>query len=561
MTKTFHLPRFIQRYSLFFLLLFLFQSCATILNSPHQKVRLRSAMEADSIYIDGVAAETTRNGKYKLKRDLKPKHIVVKQDGYIDEHKTVFQHHKSPLTFLLAPLPWASVPMGFVSTAAGLITFGASAAVIPLSILGIDNNKRSYNYKKDIYITDYRTKKPVTQTNYRRLNFNNIKWLKDPDNRNISITRYPDYKDYKRDVHRRKNMSGLEEYMRPVSIDWKAELNNCLSQYIPKDSLEGLPELSIEDSIQVNAYFHYYELIYVDGAISHNSNKTGMLRLSAYIHWEFVDAYGSIIDTIATSTYSGEYPDEERSYLSQSSYELAIDDLLNRAFIQCLESEKLQNSLNGISPTEEILEHQQEAISMNQSSTQYVSTIDQAVASSVTISVKNGHGSGFFISDQGHIITNYHVISEIDSTGSIKIVLNDGSKHTARIIRQSKKKDLALLQIEEGMPEGVYPFKLNPNKDELRLTTDVYAIGSPSSEYLSQSISKGIISGFRKIESNTYIQTDASVNPGNSGGPLTTEDGLVIAIISAKISGIGIEGIAFGIPAEEVIKYLNLEIQ
>ena len=97
---------------------------------------------------------------------------------------------------------------------------------------------------------------------------------------------------------------------------------------------------------------------------------------------------------------------------------------------------------------------------------------------------------------------------------------------------------------------------------ELEMADDIYAIGTPKMEDLSQTISRGIVSGFRSQENGTrLIQTDASVNAGNSGGALVDAKGKLVGIVNAKLVGVGIEGVAFAIPVATMNSALGIEVK
>lgn len=115
--------------------------------------------------------------------------------------------------------------------------------------------------------------------------------------------------------------------------------------------------------------------------------------------------------------------------------------------------------------------------------------------------------------------------------------------------------DLALVHILVEKKVAYLPLAL-PN--EVTIGTEVFAIGSPKSLNLSHSISKGIISGLRVINDITLIQTDAPLNPGNSGGPLINERGECFGTIVSKIIGSGIEGLGFAVSSQDVVKSLKL---
>jgi len=99
------------------------------------------------------------------------------------------------------------------------------------------------------------------------------------------------------------------------------------------------------------------------------------------------------------------------------------------------------------------------------------------------------------------------------------------------------------------------------NSDEADIGDEVYAVGTPSDLELGQTITKGIISGKRTLENINYIQSDVSISPGNSGGPLLNDKGQIIGITTMKMIGKGIEGIGFSIPSNIVLEMLNITIE
>lgn len=155
-------------------------------------------------------------------------------------------------------------------------------------------------------------------------------------------------------------------------------------------------------------------------------------------------------------------------------------------------------------------------------------------------------GSGFIIDENGYIITNNHVV---DKAESISITLSDNTKTEARVIGKDPKTDLALIKIETKRPLNAVKFG---DSDKIRVGDWVLAIGNPFG--LGSSVTAGIVSAkSRDIESGPYdsfIQTDASINQGNSGGPMFNLQGEVIGISSAIFSTTGAsQGVGFAIPA------------
>ena len=166
-------------------------------------------------------------------------------------------------------------------------------------------------------------------------------------------------------------------------------------------------------------------------------------------------------------------------------------------------------------------------------------------------------GSGFVISESGYIVTNQHVISEAQK---ISVKFQDETELSAELVGMDKLTDLALLKVESKKPLKFVSFS---NSDNARVGHSVIAIGNPFG--LGGTVTSGIISAFnRDINSGPYdsfIQTDASINKGNSGGPLFNLDGKVIGINSAIFSPTGGSvGIGFSIPsnlAKPIIEQLK----
>ncbi len=166
----------------------------------------------------------------------------------------------------------------------------------------------------------------------------------------------------------------------------------------------------------------------------------------------------------------------------------------------------------------------------------------------------NSLGSGFIIDASGVVVTNNHVIADADE---IHVILNDGTKLPAELIGKDTKSDLALLRVHPDTPLKAVKFG---DSDKLRLGEWVIAIGNPFS--LGGTVTAGIVSArHRDINSgpyDNYIQTDAAINRGNSGGPLFDLNGDVIGINTAIISPSGGSiGIGFAVPSNTAVAVIN----
>ena len=176
------------------------------------------------------------------------------------------------------------------------------------------------------------------------------------------------------------------------------------------------------------------------------------------------------------------------------------------------------------------------------------------IAGVVTVETESSFGSGAILSRNGYIVTNYHVIGASDK---IYVRLGKEKKVLAEKVRVNKDYDLALLKISG---ENFKALQLG-NSEQSATGDEIYAAGTPLDKTLGQTITRGIISGYRNWNGVNFIQNDVSVNSGNSGGPLLNEQGQIIGITTMKLVGKGIEGISFGIPANLVKEVLNLDFK
>lgn len=162
---------------------------------------------------------------------------------------------------------------------------------------------------------------------------------------------------------------------------------------------------------------------------------------------------------------------------------------------------------------------------------------------------RRGVGSGFIISEDGKIITNHHVV---DGAETVTVRMSDGDEFEATVVGSDELTDIALLQIET---DETLPMVELGDSDQVRVGDSVVAVGSPFG--LGGTVTSGIVSATsRNINSgpfDDFIQTDAAINRGNSGGPLFNEEGEVIGVNTAIFSPRGGSvGIGFAVPSEIV---------
>ena len=169
---------------------------------------------------------------------------------------------------------------------------------------------------------------------------------------------------------------------------------------------------------------------------------------------------------------------------------------------------------------------------------------EETYNSVVVVYTDTGVGSGFAI-EENLLLTNAHVVED---NKTVTINLYNDSPVKGTVIKVDAAKDLALIQTKKSLPV------LDINKEKISIGDEVFAIGAPKD--MPYTMTKGIISALdRKIGKNSYIQLDASVNSGNSGGPLLDSNGKVIGVITLKASDA--EGIGFAIPVSDVFAFID----
>lgn len=192
----------------------------------------------------------------------------------------------------------------------------------------------------------------------------------------------------------------------------------------------------------------------------------------------------------------------------------------------------------------------EQKISLLQSSQEDFSGIaEQSVKGVVTISTDKSIGSGFIINSGGYVVTNYHVIRGRET--NVFVVTQERESLPAAFVGKDELRDLALLKID-GEHEALQLAK----NDSVQVGQKVIAIGNPLG--LSFTVTEGIISALDRAGPsgfNEYIQTDVSLNPGNSGGPLIDKQGKVVGINNFKIGGA--ESLGFALESDAIKQSVN----
>ena len=512
------------------LISFIMTGCASVFSSQKQKVTLRtddsnatiSKIGSDEVLIDG-ASKTV-----KIERRVKPIQLVVNKDGHDPTYYTLYATRRSPL-YIMSWVP-----------------FGVFLAPM------LERGDKSYSYDDHPRVFAPSSQKVIQREEGDRYIFvNKTSFDIEVDSLSFYETTWDNYIQYQSHKHGRvleKNLNRFRNKSEKIEIEntiFSDILNNILKERNFSDTIESKQILRNKTNT-----------LYIDAEVS-KVNITSVTRSfmqysptfyigDIKIKWTIRDVYKKELLIFEDLVSTGEIVDIFAK--KDQENEIFFTDAFRKSLNNLLSNETVREILKMSGAEKEV-----EVLTLKTPS-RNPSKISEAVKASATIKVGDGHGSGFFINNEGYLLTNYHVVATAKK-GDLFVITNDGKEHPAQIIRSNDYDDIALLKIDL---ENEFAFHIE-NGLEGEIGLDIYAIGTPNSIELGQTLSKGIISGERKNDmGQEFYQTDASVNRGNSGGPLVSSDGKIIGVVNAKLIGTGVEGIGFAIKINRVQQSLSL---
>ncbi len=500
--------------------------CASMLNGRYQNVEVFTGSSESTVYVNDAKQGTGTVVKTKMKRDFNPRLVKVERPGY----KPVYAVHRQSKKSWLHLFSW--------------IPFGP----IYLFLRNGDNGPKSFDYEKSMVLQVERKvfKKDSTHKFMvlKKVNF-------DGNEEDYTVERI-NYKRLKKGLKSKSNHQS--KYKGAVSIDnsnFSDDLNTVLYEAGYVDT-SGVILKSKLNSTYVVARVKNFNFTYVE--LFKGSYSLSLICL-ATIDWEFQDKYEQIKFKITKTAKSGEFctykPEAGSSSERTASFLITVQDAISNSFYDVMSDPLALEFLKSSEVNPNLA-----LGTLNISKGRLVSEMKSGVEATTVILTNKGHGSGCVVGKDGYIVTSLHVVAGVDST--IKVAFNDGDTAVATIVRTSEMADLALLKVNKTCN---YAFNVTTTPD-FEVADEVFAIGTPASVELGQTVSKGIISATRKeVGGLELIQTDVSVNPGNSGGPIMKRNGTFIGVVNAKISGKGLEGLGFCTPAEQIINELNIDFK
>ncbi len=493
----------------------IFSGCATILSPGSQEIAFKSDKQIIKVSVDSSYAGEGKDVKFRVEKDFRAKQVTIESEGYKKENFAFVQDSRSPF-YIMSWIPF------------GILLYP------PFYDLG----PSGWNYD-DAYTFNNMIKYPVWNNSQKRVFFGNIAFDIKKANHTLNSYSYSDFID-KDTPSRITNLDSVNF----KSTIFEDEIEKVLerTQYIDTsntvffDNLNSLVLRCKVTKISVNDVRRTYV-----GMIG-----SSFLQSAISTDWVIEDLYGDTLFVESANSESGYFAYDLFKGNADKEITKSIGDAIEVSLLNLMNSPKISGILKFDSVT--TVKFDKLAI---KSPGKLPSDIEQAMAATVTVKSLNSHGSGFLISNDGYIITNHHVVN---AKKKYTVLTNDGKEIEATVVRTNKVLDLALLKIDGDFE---YAFKI-PESKNYKIGQSIFAIGTPKSLDLGQSVSKGVVSSLRKYRNYNYIQSDVSINKGNSGGPIVSENGELLSIVEWKMFGIGTEGISFSIPAEDVMEALSI---
>lgn len=465
-------------------------------------------------------------------------HVVqVAKEGYFPATLPLFPEHKNPLKFL---------DLGFTAAGIGMMAQGLSSSSDGAGLTaGLGFGMAFYNGlgllapPKRVYGRSYvlPTLEPMPESDDEESNLLIEGFHMRIDSANHIWAYYDSM---------RKFEMGDFEYERESDEAIELEYSNLD---------EEMTEILIQQGFQKeenSTLFEKADAVKIAGELTHvNEHRVaGVVRYDVQSAWWVYNAYGMDTDTIALEATSVWGPYDPTDGLDRD----LVSDALVHSMFEAIESPVIKEGWVAESDWADLWKADWETVSLA-SVTREEAKVSKAIPSVVTIRAEDGHGSGCIVSEDGWIITNHHVVE--DTSLTYDVYFEDGTHLEAEIERWEPLFDLALLKVDTT---GLQPFEVDLSEG-IDVGEEVYAIGTPFDVELGATLTKGIISGRRKDGNRTLIQTDVSISPGNSGGALVNNKGVLIGVVNQKIFGLGVEGIGFAIPAHYLENALFLDWQ
>ena len=538
--------------------------CANLFMSRNQKILINASNPVSKIYVND-ELEGTGSASFKTKKEG-VKQIVLQTKGYKDNYHVLLANKRQP---------------GYWVCIAGDALFVPAIYGYMGLIWDIFSDK-THSYPKTSTF-DVTGKIPVKTKDYKYIYISNIgvDLRKQKSKDKSDVTYYTIVRDEKKDLQdqvneaEKKKQTKDEKESKSLAKKEKEHLKDAEAAKKYDDTkfsyniYKTLRNSGFVDTVN-KVFQDQNNTLVLEGKITKinvyniSTRKKDFLysnyhKSKVFLTWYFKNQFGEVLDSINTKDFSGDFV--LYNYLWKSSrtddhqqkqIEKMIGDAIDNSYLNLFNNKNFKKLVK----SEPIKEIEEATIHLNKPTDVVTEKSDAAAASVIIKRNDDGHGSGFAISQDGYILTNYHVIASTNpnKTEKIKVLTSSGEELTPTIVRVNKSRDIALLKVDKTFEKA---FVLSSDK-QFKPLEDVYTIGAPKSIELGQTVTTGIISNERNANNNELLQLSMPVNGGNSGGPLFNKTGVLDGVIVAKLVGESTEGISFAIPAYKIGAYLKI---
>lgn len=318
-------------------------------------------------------------------------------------------------------------------------------------------------------------------------------------------------------------IKSLVNFTEPFQSEFKRNNYNVISQDDNRFSMQK----KASSDLSIGATIKKIKLAHCGKSTSANLKVYSQNSSYIKVHWEVFDNLSrKVIYVTQTEGLDTSLRSSPKMNGAATSFGLAFQQsvaglLSQQDFVDILTNNRNNTTVSDTS-TEKNKVFKNIDLSYGNSSTDFSNQIDKIKQASATIRTTSGHGSGFVISHSGYVLTNDHVVNQNNQV----LVIIQGKVHNATLIKSDPLRDVALLKIEGDFIGRAVKI----SSDAANLGEKIFVIGTPLDESLDFTITSGIISANRDLKGKSYYQTDAAVNPGNSGGPVFDDHGNVIGM-------------------------------
>jgi len=527
-----------------------FNSCATVFMPSKQNVTIKTSSDDAKVYVNNEKFGEGKVSTKKIEKGSVKQVVITYGDDYIPQNEVIVPKAKRSPGYYVGQafnIPFCAVLYGFYAISAD------------------SRASKTHAYEKEITFNEHPQKFPKKSEISKYVYLSNISLqiddadkeillhegiLKDNLESSIKLAEIATEELALKKEQKEQKKKKKKEYLVVEKKDLKYE------DVIFTDKLmTTLYKGGYIDTIN-NVFRDNNNTLIIEGkidkidmfAIKPNKryNSGAIYQTRTDLTWYIKNNYGEIMDSITDLAKS------ENFAYGKDVFKQSVGNSITNSFYNLLEEETFQK----YSKIEKDFNPNLEVTKLN-TPTAIVKEKRDAMYASVIVKTDNGHGSGFAITNDGYIVTNYHVVSDGKTlkNSNVTIIDADGNELEGEIVKVNKYQDVALIKVDHEFTKAFY---CNDEKT-FRKMDDVYTIGAPKSINLGQSISNGMISNERKINNNYLIQLSMSVNSGNSGGPIFDSVGNLHGVVVSKLIGKNTEGVSFAVPSYLLTEYLNLK--